>query len=116
MRLKTLMLTAFALMLGVTAEATDKWFWTLQAAGAADLAATELVLSRDQGVEHNPIHTGGTLATRAAFKVGTNAVVWWAARKLERDGHEGVAKALRWSGVAAQVTAAGWNVSVAVRF
>lgn len=109
------LLTLGALSLPARANALDKWFWGLQAAGAADLVSTEIWLHQGgpEAAELNPL--GQHVGARVAMKVGYNAFAWWAARKLERDRHERWANVVRGAALSVQLGVSSWNVSLTLR-
>jgi hypothetical protein len=84
----------------------------IQSVGAgADLFSTEWALKHG-AVEKNPIMRGST-AKRVALKSLQVGVATWGAEKLEKDGHKGWAKVVRWGVPALNVLVAAHNMRVA---
>ncbi len=90
------------------------------AAAAADTIATEYAI--EQMKDHpdfevrevNPLLSNR--AVRILSKTALTGAVFWTARKLEDGGHEKMAQVLRYASVAVWAGAAGWNVSLTVRY
>jgi hypothetical protein len=77
-------------------------------AASADLATTEIALSRGGFAEANPF-----MQTEPAFRILSKAVVATAivagSRRLRRDGHRNAAKVLCWTAAGIWLGAAAWN-------
>lgn len=83
-------------------------------AAVADIASTEYALNHVGIKEGNPLL--GNRAVRIVGKAAATGVILWATRSLESDGHPKAAKVLRLMTAGVWFGAAGWNVSLTVRY
>ena len=96
------------------------------AASAADIITTKIWLHHDpymvDGVEHFPTEGGPILGqlsspvARIAVKAGGTAGILWLARFVEGKGHDRAASFIRLTGVSVWSGAAGWNLSLSIRY
>ena len=108
------LLTCLALAPRLEADSRTAEELALVAAGAADIISTELALQGSNVHEANPL--GQSTTSRIAIKSGATAGMLLLARYMDSHGNPGAARIIRWSGIAAWGTAAGWNVSLTFRY
>lgn len=108
--MKRLTVAALLLMASpVAAEPNFKASLFRQSLGAgADWASTEYAIKRG-ATEANPVMRGSA-GKRAALKAGQAGFVAWAEWKLEKDGHKGWAKVVRWGVPALNFAVAAHNL------
>jgi len=79
-------------------------------AAGADLATTELAISRG-AVEQNPLPGLQTSSGRVAIKALGTVFVVWLCERLEAGGYHRGAEFLKWGTVALWGGAAAWNTT-----
>lgn len=83
-------------------------------AAGADLLTTELVIAQG-GHERNPFPGMQTTGGRVALKATVTVFVVWLCQRLEAQGHQWAADALKWTALAVWGGAATWNAALVRR-
>ena len=80
---------------------------------AADLISTEIALGHGL-VEINPL--GQRRWQRVTLKAASTSLGIYVARKLEKHGHERIARVMRYIHIGTGFGAAAWNVQATIRW
>jgi hypothetical protein len=114
---KTMRLDMFALAIVLVLWASTvyskdlKWLAIMGAGSAGDLISTELGLASG-AQELNPIAQNRLV--RVGLKTGTTIFVWWLAERCDEEGHEKIAKIMRWTHIGTNLGVTSWNVYITI--